>query len=98
MTRSDISYVVQHVSQFMGSPSYVHFEAVKWILRYLKGTLGVGLPICRSPNCSFLVAYSDATSFLGVPRSSPPFLVPVPKQNIAPLHMPVSILCGFKVS
>jgi hypothetical protein len=29
MTRSDISYVVQHVSQFMGSPSYVHFEAVK---------------------------------------------------------------------
>jgi hypothetical protein len=60
MTRPDISYAVQHVSQFMGSPSDVHFEAVKRILRYLKGTLGVGLPICKSPDCSFLVAYSDA--------------------------------------
>jgi hypothetical protein len=60
MTRQDISYVVQHVSQFIGSPSDVHFEAVKRILRYLKGTLGVGLPICKSPDCSFLVAYSDA--------------------------------------
>ncbi|XP_021815809.1 uncharacterized protein LOC110758292 [Prunus avium] len=60
MTRPDISYAVQHVSQFMGSPSDVHFEAVKRILRYLKGTLGVGLPVRRSPDCSFLVAYSDA--------------------------------------
>ena len=60
MTCPDISYDVQHVSQFMGSPSDVHFEAVKQILRYLKGTLRVGLPVCRSPDCSFLVAYSDA--------------------------------------
>ncbi|BBN70351.1 transposable element gene, partial [Prunus dulcis] len=60
ITRLDISYAVQHVSQFMGSPGDVHFEAVKQILSYLKGTLGVGLPVRRSPNCSFLVAYSDA--------------------------------------
>ncbi|VVA38758.1 PREDICTED: poly, partial [Prunus dulcis] len=31
-TRPDISYAVQHVSQFMGSPTDVHFEAVKRIL------------------------------------------------------------------
>jgi hypothetical protein len=60
MTHPDISYVVQHVSQFMGSPSDVPFEAIKRILRYLKRTLGVGLPIRRSPDCSFLVAYFDA--------------------------------------
>ncbi|CAL2247735.1 unnamed protein product [Prunus armeniaca] len=60
MTRPDISYAVQHVSQFMGSPRDVHFEAVKRILRYLKGTLGVNLPVRWSPDCSFLVAYSDA--------------------------------------
>ncbi|XP_021820576.1 uncharacterized protein LOC110762280 [Prunus avium] len=50
----------QHVSQFMGSPTDVHFEAVKRILRYLKGTLGYGLPIHLSPAPSLLVAYSDA--------------------------------------
>ncbi|KAI5330217.1 hypothetical protein L3X38_029615 [Prunus dulcis] len=59
-TRPDISYAVQHVSQFMGSPTDVHFEAVKRILRYLKGTLGFGLPIHHSPVPSLLVAYSDA--------------------------------------
>ncbi|KAI5337531.1 hypothetical protein L3X38_016802 [Prunus dulcis] len=59
-TRPDISYAVQHVSQFMGSPTDVHFEAVKRILRYLKGTLRSGLPIHLSPVPSLLVAYSDA--------------------------------------
>ena len=44
----------------MGSPTDVHFEAVKRILRYLKGTLGSGLPIHHSPVPSLLVAYSDA--------------------------------------
>ncbi|XP_021802355.1 uncharacterized protein LOC110746443 [Prunus avium] len=60
MTRRDISFVVQHVAQFMGSLGDVHFEYVKCILRYLKGTLGFGLPIHRSPDCSFLIAYSNA--------------------------------------
>ncbi|CAL9029439.1 unnamed protein product [Prunus brigantina] len=59
-TRPDISYAVQLVSQFMGSPTDLHFEAVKRILRYLKGTLGYGLPIHLSPAPSLLVAYSDA--------------------------------------
>lgn len=51
---------LQHVSQFVSSPTDVHHEAVKRILRYLKGTLGHGLPIRRSTDSSFLIAYSDA--------------------------------------
>ncbi|XP_017187342.1 uncharacterized mitochondrial protein AtMg00810-like [Malus domestica] len=60
MTRLDISYVVQHVSQFIGSPTDVHYEAVKCILHYLKGTLGHGFPIRYSTDSLFVVAYSDA--------------------------------------
>ncbi|XP_021808645.1 uncharacterized protein LOC110752330 [Prunus avium] len=60
ITRPNIAYAVQHVSQFMSSPSDTHLEAVKRILRYLKGTLGHGLSLCRSHDSSLLIAYSDA--------------------------------------
>lgn len=60
ITRPDITYAVQHVSQFMSSPSDTHMEAVKRILRYLKGTLGHGLSLFRSSDPSLLIAYSDA--------------------------------------
>ena len=37
-TRPDIAYAVGVVSRFMTNPGKAHWEAVKWILRYLKGT------------------------------------------------------------
>ena len=37
-TRPDIAQAVGVVSRFMDDPSKQHWEAVKWILRYLKGT------------------------------------------------------------
>lgn len=37
-TREDIGHVVGVVSRFMSNPKKGHCEAVKWILRYLKGT------------------------------------------------------------
>ncbi|RVX12498.1 Retrovirus-related Pol polyprotein from transposon TNT 1-94 [Vitis vinifera] len=38
-TRSDIAHAVGVVSRFMSRPGKQHWEAVKWILRYLKGSL-----------------------------------------------------------
>ncbi|KAL6328733.1 hypothetical protein AAG906_003750 [Vitis piasezkii] len=38
-TRPDIAHVVGVVSRFMSRPRKQHWEAVKWILRYLKGSL-----------------------------------------------------------
>ena len=35
---SDIGYAVVVVSRFMSNPGKEHWNAVKWILRYLKGT------------------------------------------------------------
>ena len=47
-TRPDIVYSVNQVSQFMHEPHTPHMEAVKRILRYLKGTFGDGLMYRKS--------------------------------------------------
>jgi Reverse transcriptase (RNA-dependent DNA polymerase) len=41
-TRPDLAYSVGIVSRFMESPTAEHMAAVKHILRYIKGTLGMG--------------------------------------------------------
>ncbi|CAN6725171.1 unnamed protein product [Malus baccata var. baccata] len=43
ITRPDISYSVSLASQFMHSHTLVHWEIVKRILRYLKGSIGNGI-------------------------------------------------------
>lgn len=43
ITRPDLSYVVQVLSQFLQSPRQPHLEAANHVLRYLKGTPTQGL-------------------------------------------------------
>ena len=43
LTRPDISHDVSVVSRYMTSSSKEHWKWVKWILRYLKRTLNLGL-------------------------------------------------------
>ncbi|KAJ0581393.1 putative RNA-directed DNA polymerase [Helianthus annuus] len=59
ITRPDISYAVNQVSQFLQSPTVDHYQEVKRILRYLKGTVAYGLHYTR-PTRTALVGYSDA--------------------------------------
>jgi len=42
-TRPDLSHTVSMVSRYMRDPDRGHWEIVKWILRYIKGTIDVGL-------------------------------------------------------
>lgn len=42
-SRPDIAHAVGLVSRFMGNPGRVHWKAVKWILRYIKGTFNYSL-------------------------------------------------------
>ena len=42
LTRPDISYVVQHLSQFLQAPKKPHCDAALHVLRYLKGTIHKG--------------------------------------------------------
>ncbi|RVW63090.1 Retrovirus-related Pol polyprotein from transposon TNT 1-94 [Vitis vinifera] len=39
-TRSKIAYAVGVVNRYMSNPGKQHWEEVKWILRYLRGTAG----------------------------------------------------------
>ena len=41
--RPDIAQAVGAVSRYMDNPGKLHWEAVKWILRYLRGTTGKAL-------------------------------------------------------
>lgn len=42
-TRPDLAYSVSVVSRYMHNPGKAHWNSVKWILRYLKGTSDLGL-------------------------------------------------------
>ena len=57
-TRPDISYAVGVVSQFSSAPGRSHWNAVKRILRYLKGTVNYALEYKGTD--STLIGYSDA--------------------------------------
>ncbi|KAG8474566.1 hypothetical protein CXB51_031309 [Gossypium anomalum] len=58
ITRPDLSFYVNKLSQYMNSPSETHWKAVKRVLRYLSGTMEHGLLLSNGP--VQLVCYSDA--------------------------------------
>lgn len=58
---ADISQVVSVVSRYMSNPGKEHWQAVKWILRYLKGTADIGLVFDRFKGTpSNVVGYVDS--------------------------------------
>ncbi|GAV59364.1 hypothetical protein CFOL_v3_02895 [Cephalotus follicularis] len=59
ITRPDICYAVQMVSQFMHSPKQSHMDAALRILRYLKKEPGLGILMCTENNMK-LTAYYDS--------------------------------------
>jgi histone deacetylase 1/2 len=59
LTRPDISFAVNKLSQFMHKPTTIHLTAAKRLLRYLKHTIFYGIHIRRDMNPKF-ITYSDA--------------------------------------
>lgn len=59
ITRPDIAYSVNRLSQFMHCPTEDHLQAAKRVLRYLAGTLSHGILLRKNTPLS-LHAYSDA--------------------------------------
>ncbi|CAA7016274.1 unnamed protein product [Microthlaspi erraticum] len=42
-SRPDLAYGIGLVSRFMSKPGHIHWEAVKWLLRYIKGSVDLCL-------------------------------------------------------
>ncbi|XP_019167153.1 PREDICTED: uncharacterized protein LOC109162902 [Ipomoea nil] len=59
ITRPEISFAVNRLAQFMAAPTELQWQPVKRVLRYLKGTLYLGLHFRRGQSLS-LTAYSDS--------------------------------------
>ncbi|XP_028548665.1 uncharacterized protein LOC110097480 isoform X2 [Dendrobium catenatum] len=58
LTRPDIAYAVNTLSQHMHNPEPIHTVRLKKLLRYIQGSLDFGLPITKSN--LLLRTYSDA--------------------------------------
>ena len=56
-TRHDIAHIVLVASRYMANPRKEHWEAVKWLLRYMRGT--------SSTSLFFWQRQGDSTRFCG---------------------------------
>lgn len=59
MTRMDIAFVVQVLSQFMHKPKHSHMEDPLRVVRYIKGAPGLGL-LTPAKSSSTLEAFCDS--------------------------------------
>ncbi|GKA42664.1 putative RNA-directed DNA polymerase [Tanacetum coccineum] len=57
-TRPDLAHAVGVVSRFLSNPGKKHWEAVKWIFRYLRGTFKLGITFGNGK--PMLVGYTDS--------------------------------------
>jgi len=61
-TWSDLSQAILMISRYMHDPDRDHWEAVKWILRYIKGTIDISLVFKKdSMGKQKCVGYVDST-------------------------------------
>ena len=58
-TRPDITFSVSLCARFQSCPKESHLIAVKCIIRYLQGTIGIGLWYLKSGQL-LMTSYSDA--------------------------------------
>ncbi|XP_014489926.1 uncharacterized protein LOC106752708 [Vigna radiata var. radiata] len=59
LTRPDVSFSVNKLSQYMAAPTESHMQFAKRVLRYLKGTIDHGLQLRHESN-PHLTAFCDA--------------------------------------
>jgi histone deacetylase 1/2 len=59
LTRPELAYAVQQACLYMHDPHDVHWNIIKRILRYVRGTTGHGV-LLRASSSTALTAYTDA--------------------------------------
>lgn len=85
-TRPDISQAVSVVSRYMHDPGKGHWQAVKWILRYLQNTVDVGLTFEQDKShgqCIVGYCDSDYAGDLDKRRSTTGYLFTLAKAPVS---------------
>ncbi|KAK4409816.1 Retrovirus-related Pol polyprotein from transposon TNT 1-94 [Sesamum angolense] len=59
-TRPDIAYAVSCLSRYMSNAGLPHWEALKWLLRYLNGSVSAGIKFSKHTDGVSLVGYVDS--------------------------------------
>ncbi|XP_047940899.1 secreted RxLR effector protein 161-like [Salvia hispanica] len=59
-TRPDLSHAISLTSRFMADLGNEHWQALKWIMKYLVGTQDLGLLFCTKDGEDGLIGYCDA--------------------------------------
>src|SRR3954465_12004542 len=59
-TRPDLAQAMSVVSKYMANPRSVHWQAVKWILRYMKGTSNYGIMFERQRKGTCISGFVDS--------------------------------------
>ncbi|KAL2239854.1 UNVERIFIED_CONTAM: Retrovirus-related Pol polyprotein from transposon TNT 1-94 [Sesamum indicum] len=59
-TRPDIAYAISCLSRYMSNPGPPHWEALKWLLRYLRGTDNIGINFSKFSDSVDLIGYVDS--------------------------------------
>ena len=59
-TRPDLAHSISLLSKYMSNPGRSHWEALKWLLRYIKGTVNEGLVYHSSKKGVELTGFVDS--------------------------------------
>ena len=59
LTRPDIAFPINKVCQYLHAPTTIYWSAVKKNLRYIRGTVSLGLTFTKSSS-TLVSAFSDA--------------------------------------
>ncbi|XP_031257797.1 secreted RxLR effector protein 161-like [Pistacia vera] len=59
-TKPDLANAISLLSRFMSNPGNEHWNALKWLMRYINGTVQIGLIFCKRYASLDLVGYVDA--------------------------------------
>lgn len=59
-TRPDLTYAISVLSQFMMEPRQEHWNAIKGVFRYIKGTLNYGLEFSKFTDSVRINSHTDS--------------------------------------
>ncbi|KAL2226234.1 UNVERIFIED_CONTAM: Retrovirus-related Pol polyprotein from transposon TNT 1-94, partial [Sesamum indicum] len=58
-SRPDIAYAISCLSRYMSNPSPPHWEALKWLLRYLCGSIDIGITFSKFSDNIHLIGWKS---------------------------------------